>query len=348
MLPHLARARIDEVTAGRNLLLITARTCARVAVACPDCARLSQHEHSRYTRHLSHVALGGRAVRIDLSVRRLYCDNTGCPPVTFVEQVDGLTVGYQRRTPLLQHLLEAVAVALGGKAGARLALVLPAMVSWATLLRILMSLADPPAATPRVLGVDDFALRKGHRYATLLVDCRTRLPIEVWAGREAAPLAHWLATHPGVEIVCRDGSDAYRAGISAGAPAAVQVSARFHLWAHLIRQVTKTGAAHRLCLRAEAAGPQQGTAEHEDTAACDPTGALNAPVPPIPPSTTCSIRAWASGPQPGGCTWDGTPCSATPAPGAGRTWSKAGPGVPGCWIPTAPPCCGAGRGGTPP
>jgi transposase len=87
-------------------------------VACPDCSRLSRHEHSRYTRHLADAAVGGRAVRIELSVRRLYCHNPDCPRVTFVEQINGLTVRYPRRTPLLQHLLEAVASALGGKAGA--------------------------------------------------------------------------------------------------------------------------------------------------------------------------------------------------------------------------------------
>jgi transposase len=182
--------------------------------------------HSRYCRTLADVAVGGRPALIVLSVRRLFCDNPRCGRRTFAEQVEGLTVRYQRRSPLLQHLVEMAGVLLAGRGGARLLQILKVPLSRTSVLFHLMRLPLAPTATPRVLGVDDFALY-ADVYGTLLVDADTRLPIELWAGRDAEQLAAWLRTHPGVEVVCRDGSLVYRQGITDGAPTAVQVSDRF-------------------------------------------------------------------------------------------------------------------------
>lgn len=186
---------------------------------------------------------------IELSVRRLYCENAACGKVTFVEQVPGLTVRYQRRTPLLQHMVEAVGVLLAGRGGARMLRVLGVALSRCTVLSQLMRIPLPPLQAPRVLGVDDFALYRD-TYGTLLVDATTRLPLTLWEGRDAEQLSYWLRGHPGAEVVCRDGSLTYRQGIADGAPGAVQVSDRFHLWQGLSRRVQEVAAAHRGCLPA--------------------------------------------------------------------------------------------------
>jgi len=111
-----------------------------------------------------------------------------------------------------------------------------------------MKVPDPPVPALRVLAVDDFALRRSRRYGMLVVDVDSRLPVDGWEGRDAESLAVWLRAHPGIEVVCRDGSQTYRAAISTSAPEAIQVSDRFHLWQGLGRKVYEVVTAHRACL----------------------------------------------------------------------------------------------------
>ncbi|MGW2586643.1 hypothetical protein ACWCYZ_35990 [Streptomyces virginiae] len=134
-------------------------------------------------------------------MRRLYCENTTCPKVTFAEQVPGLTVRYQRRTPRLQGLVEDVGVVLAGRGGSRMLRILNIRLSRVAVLSQLMQVPLPPLVTPRVLGVDDFALY-GDTYGTLLVDATTRLPLTLWEGRDAERLGRWPRDHPGVEVAC--------------------------------------------------------------------------------------------------------------------------------------------------
>jgi transposase len=204
---------IDHMTVQDSLLQVTAHADARSAV-CPTCQHAVDRVHSRYQRQPHDLPVSTLTVRVCLTVRRFFCLNAACPRRTFAEQFPLLVPVRAQRTGRLTHHLQ-----------------MPT--SPATLLRIIRATPDPVLPPLRVVGVDDFAFRRRHRYSTLVIDLERQKPVDLLPDRSAATLATWLKGHPNIEIITRDRSTEYARGVTAGAPQAQQIADRWHLLVNL-------------------------------------------------------------------------------------------------------------------
>jgi transposase len=237
---------VDGVTDEGEVIRVSART-RDDPVPCPVCGARTGRVHGFHGRVVADVPVDGRRVVVSVRVRRLVCPVLGCLRQTFREQVPGVVERYQRRTNRLASQLDFVVKELAGRAGARLSRVLACAISRSTALRMLMRQAVPPLRVPRVLGVDDFALKRRHRYATVIIDAETGERIDVLPDRTAQTLIAWLREHTGGAYVCRDGSATYAEAIRQALPEAVQVSDRWHLWSNLCGKVLAEVRSHAAC-----------------------------------------------------------------------------------------------------
>lgn len=246
MFAGLSALVIEDVADVGDQITVQARTPAG-EVACPRCGTKTARVHGYHQRAVTDVPADGRPVAVRVRVRRMRCPVLDCTAQTFREQVPGVLDRYQRRTVRLTAQVSAVARALAGRPSARLLPALGITVSRHTALRALLKIPLPEVAAPRVLGIDDFALRRGLVYATVLIDAETGRRADVIPGRTAEAAGQWLRDHPGAQIVCRDGSGAYGEAVRQALPTAVQVSDRWHLWHGLAEAARKETAAHSAC-----------------------------------------------------------------------------------------------------
>jgi transposase len=243
-----------DTTAATLTLQVTATASQ---ASCPLCHRPATRVHSRYHRVLTDVPWGTYAVQVQLHVRKWFCDSPTCPRRIFTERLPTVVAPWARRTLRLAQRLLASGLALGGEAGARLAARLGLPTSPATLLRLVQGATMPAPEAPRIIGVDEWAWRRGQRYGTIVVNLEDHQVLDLLPERSAESLATWLTAHPTVTVVCRDRSALYADGIRRGAPTAVQVVDRFHLVQNLREAVEASLHDQQPALQAAAARTAQ-------------------------------------------------------------------------------------------
>ena len=250
LVPCTKTIQVDSVSTTAETVVLHLATAAPF-VSCSLCGKSSSRIHSYYRRILTDLPWSRVIVRIHLRTRKFFCDNPDCLRRVFTEPLPELAARYARKTLRLAEALQQLVYLVGGEMGTRLARLLGLRVSPAGLLKQFKKATGQgqAQATPRVLGIADFAFRKGYRYGTLLIDLENGRPIDLLPDREAETVQNWLTEHPGIQIISRDRSQGYASAIRQAAPKAMAVADRFHIMKNLMEALEKQVAREYPAIR---------------------------------------------------------------------------------------------------
>jgi transposase len=256
LLPDLAGLELTNIALDGQTLILEARIVTSQA-SCPICGVASERVHSRYTRHPRDLAWAALSVRWHLQVRRFRCGNPVCPQQLFAERLPEVLAPSARRTARLTEALRQIAFTAGGSAGSQLSAKLGVASSPSTLVRILRSTHPPQPSAPKVVGLDEWAWRKGRTYGTIMVDLEAHRVLDLLPDCRSDHVAQWLQRYPSITIISRDRSGPFATAATAGAPQATQVADRFHLLKNLTETLQRVFDQHRSRLDAVRGGVDQ-------------------------------------------------------------------------------------------
>src|SRR6266851_2198741 len=271
--------------------VISTQPCAR----CPGCGNLSDSVHCQYQRTVHDVPCGGRNVVLRLRVRKFVCRSTTCPRKVFAERLPDLVQPWGRVSNRLLEELKAIGLAASAEVSERLTPRLGMNVKAPTLLRYLRTIPPAPKSNVTVLGIDDFALRRGDTYGTILINIETGQPLDLLPDRTAEAVKPWLSAHPEIDVVSRDRASAYADAVNQVLPHAMQVADRYHLIQNLREHLQQLLDRKRTCLPLVEDTALKDTQASPMEKASSPShltpGANSDPAPTLLPSERQDMRA---------------------------------------------------------
>jgi transposase len=241
--------RLDRIALLHDRILIHLAP-VRESVPCPDCGTRSNRIHSRYWRRSWDLPWSSWPVQLVVHARKFFCDHAQCLRRIFTEPFPGVLGRYARQTQRLRKVLLELAFSSCAEAAARVSKLLGCITSPDTLIRC-QRRERITTPMPQVLGVDEFALRRGCTYGTILIDLERHQPVDILDGKQAEPLAQWLRDHPGVDTLVRDRAEAYALAGHTAAPQALQVADRFHLARNVSDALTELLRSRRWTIPAQ-------------------------------------------------------------------------------------------------
>lgn len=206
---------------------------------CPSCNSLSHRVHSRYWRTARDLSISLYGVKLHLLVRKFFCDNPSCQQRIFVQHCSSFLKPYSRRTERLNHTFTHLAFSMSAEGASRIASVLSIPASPDSFLYFVRQIPIEIQTDRSIIGIDDWAIRKGQRYGSLICDLVHHRPIALLPDRTVSTVSEWLKQYPEIKIVSRDGSYELAKAIKLGCESAIQITDRWHLLRNLAEKLER-------------------------------------------------------------------------------------------------------------